>query len=330
MIRCVECILPSTFPGIELNEDGVCNFCVNSRGVDKADKQQQYASDFMDLVEKYRGINMYDAIVCFSGGKDSTYTMYMMKEKYGLNILAFTMDNGFVSPRTTDNIRIVLEAMNIDHMYYKPRFDILKRIFAVSAQSNIYSPKAIERASVMCTSCMNIIKFGAMRLALDYSIPMIIYGWSPGQAPITSAVMRYNPSMMELMQKVAYEPLHEIIGDEIRPYILDEKYFSDSYQYPYNVIPLLFMEYDEEAVYEYIESIGWIQPEDTDANSSNCLLNSFGIRIHKEQYGFHPYVQELANMVRDGYITRDTALERINRIEDTGTVELVMRKLDLL
>ena len=38
--------------------------------------------------------------MCYSGGKDSTYTSIILKNEYKLNILAITFDNGFVSGYT--------------------------------------------------------------------------------------------------------------------------------------------------------------------------------------------------------------------------------------
>ena len=34
----------------------------------------------------------------FSGGKDSSYTLWQLRERYGLRVLAVTLDNGFISP----------------------------------------------------------------------------------------------------------------------------------------------------------------------------------------------------------------------------------------
>jgi len=50
------------------------------------------------------------------------------------------------------------------------------------------------------------------------------------------------------------------------------------------------------------------KPSDTDANSSNCTVNAFANQIHKDRYGFHPYVWEIANMVRSGAMTRDEGM----------------------
>lgn len=330
MKRCTRCILPETFPGIRFDEDGICNFCLEFKGLDHLEgKKAEYRQKFETLVRDYKGKSSYDALVCYSGGKDSTYTLTVLKEKYDLNILAITFDNSFLSEQAIKNIRIVVENLGTDHIFFKPRFDMLKMIFTECTKNNIYSPKTIERASTICISCMGIVKFSALRVALEKNIPFIVFGWSPGQAPITSSVMKNNPQMVKMMQNAIFEPLYMLVGDEIKPYFLEEAHFNGSYHFPYNISPLAFLEYSEEKIYQKISQLGWEAPQDTDANSTNCLINSFAIRIHKKQFNFHPYVFELAKLVREGYLNRDIALEKINKAEDTETVALVKNKLGI-
>lgn len=330
MNRCIKCILPETFPGIRFNKEGVCNFCLEFKGIKHLkDKKTEYKKKFETLIKENKGKNSYDALMCYSGGKDSTYTSIILKNKYKLNILAVTFDNGFISEQAFSNIKNVMENLGIDHINIKPRFDILKKIFCECNNRNIYSLKTIERASTICTSCMGLVKFSALRMTLEKDIPFITLGWSPGQAPITSSIMKNNPQMLKIMQKAIFEPLHRIVGDAIRPYFLEEKHFNGSYHFPYNIHPLAFLGYNEEKEYETIYKYGWKAPRDTDANSTNCLLNSYAIVAHKKQFHFHPYSLELANLVREGYLNRELALEKINKLEDSKTVAFVQKKLGL-
>ncbi len=328
---CTNCVLPATFPGIRFNNEGICNFCLDFKGINDLDRRKaEYRERFNKLVEKYKGTGTYDALMCYSGGKDSTYTLTILKEKYDLNILALSFDNGFISDQASRNIRNVVERIGIDHIFFKVRIDILARIFRSCVDNDIYPIKAMERASGICTSCMGIIKYTALRFALEKGIPFIAFGWSPGQAPITSSVMKNNPQMTKMMQKTIYDPLYQITGSEIKPYFLEDKHFSDLYNFPYNIHPLAFLDYDEEAIYRTITSLGWKAPEDVDANSTNCLLNSFANVVHKQRFGFHPYAFELANLVREGYLDRNIALERINQQEDPQTVAQVKKKLSAI
>lgn len=330
MKRCTRCGLPETFPNIKFDEEGVCNFCRSYRGDDRLERaKEKFRKRFEKLLEEKRRKGGYDCLMAYSGGKDSSYTLMVLKEKYGLSTLALTMDNGFISPRTIENIKNVVDNLGIDHIMYKPRFDILKALFSEAKDSDIYPRKTLERASTICTTCMGIVKFITLRMAVESSIPFIVYGWSPGQAPIEASIFKNNPSMIKSMQSVLLEPMKAIVGDAIYNYFLTDEHFSTPERFPYNVSPLAFLNYDEDEIVEKIKELGWVKPEDTDPNSTNCLLNSFGIKVHKERLGFHPYAFELANLVREGYMDRDEAVARLEAEDNEEIIELVKRKLGI-
>ncbi|MHA1381609.1 MAG: hypothetical protein ACTSRG_24845 [Candidatus Helarchaeota archaeon] len=330
MKRCKRCVLPETFPGIRFNERDICNFCLNFEGIENLKKKKRrYKKRFEELVKEYKGRNSYDVLMSYSGGKDSTYTLYILKEKYDLNILAITFDNGFLPKRTFNNIKGVIKKLNIDHILFTPRFEILKKIFVTCSQKNIYSPQTLIRASTICTSCMAIVKFSTLRTAVEKNIHFIAFGWSPGQIPITSSIMKNNPQIIKMMQKNLFGPLNQIVKNKIRSYFLEREHFKYSNDFPYNVSPLAFLDYNEQEIYKKISQLGWKVPDNVDANSTNCLLNSFANIIHKEKYGFHPYVYELAKLVREGYLDRSDALKKLSQPENPETIYVVKRKLGL-
>ena len=193
----------------------------------------------------------------------------------------------------------------------------------------MYSKKTLERASTICTSCMGIVKFIALRMAVEGVIPFITYGWSPGQAPIEASVFKNNPAMIKLMQKVLLDPMRNASGPGIENYFLTEKHFEMTDRFPYNISPLAFLEYDEEYIIGKIVELGWQKPDDTDLNSTNCLLNTFANKIHRDRFNFNPYAFELAKLVREGYMERDEAIERLESVEDPNILEQVRNRLDI-
>ena len=92
---------------------------------------------------------------------------------------------------------------------------------------------------------------------------------------------------------------------------------------------MAFFEYDEENILKEIKQLGWVNPKDTDANSTNCLLNSFANQVHIEQHGFHPYAFEIAGLVREGCMTREEGLQRLSAEPDPKVIEYVMKKLGI-
>ena len=127
---CINCVLPETFPGVIFNSDGVCNHCQGFKGTGILNEQKkEYDEKFISLINVHKGKGAYDCLMCYSGGKDSTYTLDLLKNRYGLSILAVTFDNGFISPVAMENMRRVVENIGADHIIFKVRFDLLKKIF---------------------------------------------------------------------------------------------------------------------------------------------------------------------------------------------------------
>jgi hypothetical protein len=134
--------------------------------------------------------------------------------------------------------------------------------------------------------------------------------------------------MIRKMQDISAGPLRRLVGeDAVRPYFLEDQHYGQPERFPYNISPLAFMEYDETKIYSYVEALGWVRPKDTDPNSTNCLLNSYAIQVHVEQSRFHPYVAELAGLVREGRMSREEALERINTPPNEKVVNFVTDRL---
>lgn len=327
---CQNCVLPDTFPGLRFNREGLCQYCANFKGEKSLNHaKESYRKKFEQLINKYKGKHTYDALASYSGGKDSTYVLSLLREEYDLNVLAVTFDNGFLPERTFQNIQKAAEKLGFDHILFKPRFDILRRIFVECARKNIFPTKTITRASSICTACISIVKYTCLRLALENRIPFIVFGWSPGQIPMASCIMKNNPQMIRKMQRNVYEPLYNLVGDDIRSYFLEERHFKEPSIFPFNISPLSFLYYNEEEILKRVRRLGWVAPPDVDVHSTNCLLNSYANRVHVKKYGFHPYVFELAKLVREGYMRREEALKRLSQEEKPRTIRFVKEKLRL-
>ncbi|MEN8140586.1 MAG: hypothetical protein ABFR97_05110 [Thermodesulfobacteriota bacterium] len=327
---CSNCILPSTFPGISFNEEGVCIHCQRQQDADvHLAKQQKYEKKFLDLLASRKRQGTYDVIVAYSGGKDSTYTMDVFVNRYKLNVLALTFDNTFISPRAITNIKNVCANLGADSLVIQPNALLLRKVFRAAAQRELYSAKTLERASTICTSCIGMVKGIVLRTAIEKKIPFVGFGWSPGQAPVQSSVMRTNPALMKNTQEAVKNPLVEIAGSGVLPYFLTDEQFGQKDDFPWNVHPLAFLEYDEEKIVARIRELGWERPDDTDPNSSNCTLNAFANQVHRQRYDFHPYVWEIANMVRSGVLTRDEGVDKIEPPEDVKMVDFARTELKM-
>lgn len=111
--RCSKCVLPETFPFIEYDENGVCNYCRNH----KPRNTSKGLDSLKVLVESYRRKDgRPDCIVPFSGGRDSTYSLHIVKKELGLNPIAFTYDWGMVTDLARRNIARVCGKLGVENI----------------------------------------------------------------------------------------------------------------------------------------------------------------------------------------------------------------------
>ena len=328
MKHCSRCVLPETFPGISFDEKGVCNYCQNTPSADE-DKKLFYRAKLDELIESVRGKGEYDVILAFSGGKDSTYTLKILSEQYNLRILALTFDNGFLSPAARDNITSVCDCLGAASMVIRPPFSLMKKAFTVSASDDIYSPKTLDRASSMCTTCIGMVKGQVMKTAIQKNIPLAAWGWSPGQAPISSAIMQNNPRLQAMNNRMVRDQfLKKAGGDFISYFLSDADCTIDAEKWPINIHPLAFYPYDENRIIGEIKDLGWQKPADTDPNSTNCVINALANYLHRKRYNFHPYAWEIAGIVRSGSMDRNEGLEKTTTEENMDMVKYAASKLN--
>jgi N-acetyl sugar amidotransferase len=115
---CTKCVMDTTDPDIQFDAHGVCNHCHN---YDLSIKRNVLTGEparikIGEIVRKLKteGLNKpYDCVIGVSGGVDSTYTAYVVKN-LGLRPLAVHVDNGWDSELAVKNIENVCNILDID------------------------------------------------------------------------------------------------------------------------------------------------------------------------------------------------------------------------
>lgn len=329
MRRCIRCTLPETFPDIEFDENGLCSICA------EFDERKQFIPSRKKLKARFEELlknareraGQYHALVALSGGKDSTYLTYLLRKEYGLNVLAFTLDNGFIPKQTFDNIRTVLDKLGVDLMVVKPRADVVSKIYGVSANHDIYPLSLLKCGSSVCVSCIRIVSNLSLRLAIEKKIPLVMLGHSPGQLIQSESEIIYQDNKIPLaFKRRLFQKLADKVGEDVLYYLtLDEDaYHADPFPHTVNPFPLIG--YDESVIYETITKLGWVRPKSVDGCSTNCQLNSYGIVKHQERHKFHPYDFEMSQLVRLGNISREEALRRTS--DPDGKIAKLAKHID--
>jgi PP-loop superfamily ATP-utilizing enzyme len=295
-----------------------------------ADQIERSAGELNNLFEQLKGKAEYDAIVCYSGGKDSTYTLKLAVEKYRMKVLAFTLDNGFISPVALENIQRVVNLLGIDHITYKPSLPFMKELFRVSSLEPLYNISSLTRVSANCNSCISIVNITALKLALEKDVPFIFAGFTLGQIPANSIFYRNNYIFFEESRKPIIDKLKSKIGEDVSRYLEISKSLLNKTQIvPYNVNLLCLENITENEILERIKPLGWIKPGDVDGCSTNCTINSFNNYVHLRRFGYSPYELELSHLIRKKLLSREEALEKLQD-QPKAQIDTAMSVLEMV
>jgi len=307
--RCRRCLLPSTVPGLVLDSTDLCHTCQVTPPVEELAKNRERIRREMEtVIEAHRGARPYDCVVAFSGGKDSSYTLRLLVEHYGLRCLAITIDNSFLSNSTLANCRAVCSSLGVDHVLFTPNRRFVRGMYGASAaREDIHAPAAIERASSICNSCIGLINTHILQRAIETGAPLVAGGYLAGQLPKDASLMTLRPGILSKVRAPMVSRFVRHFGEEARPYFELPQTRGDVERQVVVINPMLGLSVSEKEIVAALEPLGWKRPLDTGVTSTNCRLNDLGVYIHSRRHGFHPYAFEIAEQLRHGLMTLEEA-----------------------
>jgi amino acid adenylation domain-containing protein len=319
VVNCRRCGLPSNYPKAEFDKNGVCNLCLSFENYQqKAQKYFKTPADLKKIFEETKRPGEYDCLMLLSGGKDSTYALAKLVEM-DLRVLAYTLDNGYISEQAKENIRHVVADLKVDHIFGTT--PVMNKIFADS----------LERYSNVCNGCFKTIYTLSIKVALEKKIPYIMTGLSRGQffeTRLTEELFwKDNTEAIDqtiLAARKAYHRVNDTVNQLLDNGIFQEDAvfekvrFLDFYRY-------FDVEFEELIAY-LDEQLPWVRPTDT-GRSTNCLINQAGIYVHKKEQGYSNYAFPYSWDVRMGHKTRETSLDEINEEIDEDEVQRMLREV---
>jgi hypothetical protein len=341
---CKRCVLPEYKPHIYLNEEGLCNICVDfDKRKNSGQRTKLLESELTKVLAKYRGKGKYDCLVMCSGGKDSTSSLYYIKKKYKLNPLVFTFDNGFESKEAIENVRNAVKALGADWLYFKS--EIMKDIYAEVLKT--------KYKFSLCPLCSLWYMMLTYQIATQYNTPLIIAGWTRGQLrkPVISigygrgglqsvntpanlqeeveikVLCESIPSFIDIMKSKypKYKDFPKTMKEAMGKYRISKKGMVLS--------PHWFLA-DEPAEYTELitKELNWKPiPLSYPKGSTNCYLNCLGSYLSIQGYGFTHFHVEMSKLIRLGELSRQEALEKLKIDIDTdpfsSTIDSVLNKL---
>lgn len=169
MEYCTKCVMPSTRPGITFDKNGVCSACQsydNRKNVDYAKRWEEFGR----LCDRYRGMNGangYDCMIAVSGGKDSHFQTYIMKEVMGMNPLLVSVEDNFkMTEAGAHNIKNISEAFGCDIISMKPNIRAQKAVMRYTFEKYGKPTYFVDR----------YIYTYPLHMASRFQTPLLVYG----------------------------------------------------------------------------------------------------------------------------------------------------------
>jgi hypothetical protein len=305
MRRCIRCLLPQEVPGSNFDESGVCQACREYEHVNHAREEQARAERQADLEKTLRECRgqgeEYDCLVNLSGGKDSCYLLYKLKQDYGLNVLAFTTDMN-VPPVAWENIRRTIARLGVDHLVYRPREEFYRKLYRMLLQNQ----EARGAVHTVCYVCAPLFEGYALRVAVEKKIPLVVAGYSPGQPDPDRMVYEFS---RELLTATDWTP------PEVRASGLFQEHelalFWNPLRYPPGTLfprylaPFHAWPYDQAATMRTVVELGLASSRKSASPvHSNCPLNWLLMYSDLKNLGYNPYMPEFSALIRQGKASR--------------------------
>lgn len=324
MKTCSKCLLPETYPGLTFDAQNVCTRCRTFRplkrpGLDLLARQFEKAK---------RKKACYDALVPLSGGKDSSYVLYLARKVYGLRVLAFTFDNGFLAPAARKNIHALTESLGADHVTFQPSWDFLRRLYR----------STLLLAGDMCGVCGIGIAAGSYQVAAAYGIPLILSGASPMEENTGTPDKEQDTARLAAIVRDAGlatpEELRSFVAPMPQPTFTHLALMALGFR-PRKVYPLFYGEHkSEEEIRDFLlRETAWRDAsEAVNIKHFDCIAEPFTNFIREHRHGYSRRTCQYSNLIRFGEMSREEArrkLEQESPAQAPPATPAILQQLDV-
>jgi N-acetyl sugar amidotransferase len=158
--------MPNTRPRITFDESGKCNACLWAEEKKKINWNERWAK-LESLCQRFKKRNQgrFDCIVPVSGGKDSSYVAFMMKEKCGMNPLCITIRPPLEDEVGKQNLSNFIHC-GFNHITITPD-PMISRI--IDKESLIAHGRPMQ-------AWMISVQTAIFRCAVQFDIPFVMWG----------------------------------------------------------------------------------------------------------------------------------------------------------
>lgn len=309
---CTHCVLTKSFPRLTFDDQGVCSICREydkwTSGWKEKLSQQRQVLDKICAKAKSKH-KEFDALIPYSGGKDSSFVIYMAKKELGLNCLTYTLDNGYLSETAKSNIDKACRKLGVEHIYYRFNTELMNRLYALF----------IRKTGYPCSACMRAIQVGIYKLVDMYDIPLVISGTSPktelplsremaehGRLPHVRAVLKNEAIAAESRRFLSDLSMRRKVGHVL--FGLSGRKNPITYAW-FNLAEYVDWNYD--TILEIIQrELDWTGTEEVE--HMDCIISPIQKYIHNRHFPDLDLDRlRYARLIMAGQMTKEEALRKL-------------------
>lgn len=270
----------------------------------------------------------YDIVVPISGGKDGAFLLWYICKHTNLRVLAYHIDNWFVSESAENNVKKLCAELECDCEFIRPDWGALKDIYR----------ELLRKNGEICIACEMMISLYPIEAAITKEIPYIVWGLTPTQISAKKICSGVKEIDYKYYKKISdyYSKLIDVIFEDeeraksIKRKLLDNKIINNEKKYPKFVMPFYYLGYDAGKIETLVRNnTSWTRPNDVGGTSSNCIINQLHIYLKKKIKGEDFYRKMMENKYNSGEVTKQVMEYALNDSENLSTVEDLMKMLDL-
>lgn len=293
-------------PEIEFDDSGICNHCIkyeterNKRMVDSSEREIKLNKIIQDIKSKGKK-NEYDCLIGVSGGVDSTYVAYLVKQ-LGLKPLAVHFDNGWNSALAVSNIEKILKKLDIDLYTYVVDWEEFK-----SLQLSFLKASTPD-GEIPTDHAINAILW---KMASKYNIKYIITGMNYSTESLAVRKWAYGHSDWKYI--IGVHKKFENTKLNTYPHFN----FFDLFYYTFvrkikSVSILNYIDYNKEDVMEILQKqLGWVYYGGKHYES--IYTRFYQSYILPTKFKIDKRRGHLSDLIKAGQITRNEALVEIQK-----------------
>lgn len=328
--RCSKCLLPETFPFIQFDLKGECNYC--------SSHQKLSFKGFDELkaeVSKFKkNDGKPDCIVTLSGGRDSCYGLHVMKEELGMNPIAYTYDWGMVTDLARRNQARMCGKLGIEHILIsanieKKRSNIKKNVSAWLKKPNLGTIPLFMAGDKQYF-------YWANYLQKRYNTPLVVLCENMLETTnFKSGFCGISPKFgTEHTFSLSTKDKAKMIAFYGKEYLTNPAYLNSSMRdtihafFSYYFLPkdylnmFDYLEWDEQTVENTLfDGYNWEISNDTTTTwRIGDGTAAFYNYIYYNVAGFSEFDTFRSNQIREGTLSREKALELVN-VENKPRIE---------